>query len=273
MTGRKLVTLVVLAAVPVACLSTVAGCRSTGPCGWIAMQGDSWWPAAYLPPLLIALASALAWTLRLAFTGWRASRAVARLHCVSCPPKLADAARAARVRRIACVGGGPPLAFCAGLIRPVVFISEEAVAALSESELMAVLYHEADHARRFEPLRRASRIAAADVLTFVPIVRWWTERQVVRSELRADIAAERIVGGPALAGALLVMTDALPMAAFAGHTELRARRLLSMNVEEPTAPLAVWTATVVYSWLALSLAGCLFEVVVATDLTRFLGSS
>ena len=264
MTARKLVTLGVLAAVPVACLSTVAGCRSTGPCGWIAMQGDFWWPAAYLPPLLIALASALAWTLRLAFTAWRASRAVARLHCVSGPPKLAYAARAARVRRIACVGGAPPLAFCAGLIRPVVFISEEAVAALSESELMAVLYHEADHARRFEPLRRVARIAAADVLAFVPIVRWWTERQVVRSELRADTAAERIVGRPALAGALLVMTDpALPMAAFAGHAELRARRLLGMNVEEPKAPLAVWTATVVYSWLALSLAGCLFEVVAA----------
>jgi len=159
---------------------------------------------------------------------------------------------------------GSPLAFCAGLLRPAVFVSEGALAALSEPELLAVLHHEADHARRYEPARRAAYTAAADVLTFLPIVRWWSERQITRSELSADATAETIVGQAALAGALLVMTaPPIPVAAFVGHAELRAQRLLGMRMDEPKPPRAVWAATLVYSWLALSLVGCLFEVVIA----------
>jgi len=156
------------------------------------------------------------------------------------------------------------VAFCAGIFRPTVFISEAAVAGLSDSELLAVLHHEADHARRHEPLRRVASTAAAEVLKFLPIVGWWSERQIVRSELRADATAERMVGPSALAGALLVMTGPpIPLAAFVGHAELRARRLLGIKIDEPKAPRAVWAATVVYSWLAFSLTGCLFEVIVS----------
>jgi len=145
-----------------------------------------------------------------------------------------------------------------------VFVSEGAVAALSEPELLAVLYHEADHARRHEPARRAARNAAAEVLAFLPIVGWWSERQAARSELSADELAERMVGRSALAGALLLMTaPAVPLAAFVGHAELRARRLLGMRIDEPKPPRAVLAATFVYASLALSLAGCLFEVLVA----------
>lgn len=263
MTGR-LALLVVLAAVPIACLSTVVGCRTAGACSWIATQGDFWWPAAYVPPLLIVLAAAFAYTLRLGLMTLRASLALARLPRVSVPPNLVRSAQSAGIYRIACVGAGSPVAFCAGLLRPTVFVSEGAMAALSESELLAVLYHEADHARRHEPARRAARNAAAEVLRFLPIVSWWSERQIARSELSADAVAERMVGRPALAGALLLMTaPAIPLAAFVGHAELRARRLLGMKIDEPKPPWAVWAATFVYSWLALSLAGCLFEVVVA----------
>jgi len=156
------------------------------------------------------------------------------------------------------------MAFCAGVIRPTVFVSAGAMVALSESELLAVLHHEADHARRHEPARRAARNAAAEVLTFLPIVRWWSERQAARSELSADAIAERLAGRSALAGALLVMTaPVIPLAAFVGHAELRARRLLGMRIDEPKPPRTVWAATFVYSWLALSLAGCVFEVLVA----------
>ncbi|MHB8588074.1 MAG: M56 family metallopeptidase [Candidatus Dormibacteraceae bacterium] len=264
MTGRRLALLGVLAAVPVACLSTVAGCRMAGPCGWIPTQGTFWWPAAYVPPLLIALAAALAYTLRLGLVTVRASRDLARLPRLLVPPNLVRNAQSAGIERIACVGAGSPVAFCAGLRRPTVYVSEGALATLSEPELLAVLYHEADHARRHEPLRRVALTAAAEVLRFLPIVGWWSERQIVRSELSADAAAECVVGRSALAGALLVMTaPAIPLAAFVGHAELRARRLLGMGIDEPKPPRAVWAATLVYSWLALSLAGCLFEVVVA----------
>lgn len=264
MTGRRLVVLGVLAAVPVACLSTVAGCRMAGPCSWIPTQGTFWWSTAFVPPLLVILASALAWTLRFCLMALRTKRELARLPRVSVPPKLVRTAKAVGLDRIDCVRGGSLVAFCAGIVRPTVFISEAAVAGLSDSELLAVLHHEADHARRHEPLRRAARTAAAEVLTFLPIVGWWSERQIARSELSADAAAERVVGRSALAGALLLMTaPAIPVAAFVGHAELRARRLLGIRIEEPKPPRAMWAATFVYLWLALSLAACLFEVMVA----------
>ncbi len=267
MTGRRLVLLAVLAAVPIACLSTVAGCQSGGACGWIPTQGTSWWPAAYVPPLLVVLASALAWTLKFGLVASRTERELAKLARVPLPPKLVRTARAAGLQRVECVRAGSPVAFCAGILRPTVFISEAAVAGLSDSELLAVLHHEADHARRYEPLWRAARTSAAEVLTFLPIVSWWSERQIALSELSADAAAERRVGRSSLAGALLVMTaPTIPLAAFVGHAELRARRLLGMRIDEPKAPRAVWAASFVYSWLAVSLAGCLFAVLVA--LTR-----
>ena len=264
MTGRRLVLLGVLAAVPVACLSTLAGCRMSGPCGWIPTQDAFWWSTAYVPPLLIISASALAWTLRLGFVVSRTTRELARLPRVPVSPNLVRTAKAIGLDRIDCVAGGSLVAFCAGIVRPTVFISEAAVTGLSDSELLAVLHHEADHARRHEPLRRVARTAAADVLAFLPIVGWWSERQIARSELSADATAERMAGRSALAGALLVMTaPAIPMAAFVGHAELRARRLLGIRIDEPGPPRAMWAATFVYSWLALSLAACLFEVVVA----------
>ena len=132
MTGRRLALLGVIAAVPIACLSTVAGCRMAGPCGWIASQGTFWWPAAYVPPLLIVLTTALAYTLRLGLMTSRASRELARLPRIPVPPNLVRTAQSAGIDRIACVGAGSPVAFCAGLLRPTVFVSEGAMAALSE---------------------------------------------------------------------------------------------------------------------------------------------
>ena len=263
MTARRLVLLVLVAAVPVVCLSAVAGCRTAGPCGLILTSG-SWWPVALGPPVLVASMAVAAWTVRLAVTASLASRELARLHYVQAPPKLARSAAAAGVVRIACIATSSPMAFCAGLMRPTLFVSQGAVALLSEQELLAVLHHEADHARRREPLRRMARKAAADALAFLPIVRWWSERQVERSEFAADLAAERSAGRAALAGALLVMTEpASSLAAFGGHAEMRATRLLGLQVEEARPPRALWASSFVYTWLALSLAGCVFEVIVA----------
>src|SRR6266849_6344338 len=104
-TGRRLVLLAVLAAVPVACLSTVAGCQSGGTCGWIPMQGTSWWPAVYVPPLLVIFASALAWTLKFGLVASRAARELARLPRIPIPTKLIRTASAVGLERIECVRG------------------------------------------------------------------------------------------------------------------------------------------------------------------------
>ncbi|MEZ0291633.1 MAG: M56 family metallopeptidase, partial [Solirubrobacteraceae bacterium] len=55
-----------------------------------------------------------------------------------------------------------PLAFCTGLLRPQLFVSSGAVAALGEGELRAVVEHEAHHARRRDPLRLLAAQTAED---------------------------------------------------------------------------------------------------------------
>src|SRR6185312_12316095 len=53
------------------------------------------------------------------------------------------------------VAGAAPCAFCAGLLRPTVYISTGALARLAPPELEAVLWHEATHRLRRDPLRLA----------------------------------------------------------------------------------------------------------------------
>ena len=262
MSVRRVALLGLLATVPVACLSAVAGCREAGPCGLALGAGSSWWPAAFEPALVFTLVLVAASVLKLAITVVRTSRALGRLQRIPVPPKLMRISAAAGIRRIECVAADSASAFCTGVLRPTVFISSGALATLTEPELSAVLHHEADHARRFEPLRRAATDAATDVLAFLPIVSWWSARRLMRGELQADEVAERFAGRSALAGALFVMTaPAAPLAAFAGHTELRARRLLGLEIQEPRPSRALVVTSFVHGSLALSIAGCLVEVI------------
>src|SRR5213594_3894428 len=111
MTGRRLALLGSLAAVPIACMSTIAGCSTAGPCGWIATRGDFWWPAAYVPPLIILLAAAAAGAVRFGLIALIASRGVARVPRDSGRPHQVRTARLAGIDRIACVEDGAPVAF------------------------------------------------------------------------------------------------------------------------------------------------------------------
>ena len=262
MSVRRIALFGLLAAVPVACLSAVAGCRTAAPCGLVLGGGGPWWSAALGPTLAVTLVVVAAWVLKLAIAVVQTSRALGRLHRLPVPPKLMRTSSAAGIQRIECVDANSASAFCSGLLRPTVFVSSGALAALTEAELSAVLHHEAAHAQRFEPLRRAASAAASDVLPFLPIVKWWSTKRLMRAELQADEAAERFIGRPALAGALLVMTaPAAPLSAFAGQTELRARRLLGLEIQEPRPSRALLLTSFTYGWLALSIAGCLIEVV------------
>lgn len=96
-----------------------------------------------------------------------------------------------------------PEAFCAGYLRPHVYLSRGAVEQLSREELRAVVSHELHHVRRRDPLRLLVARALADGLFFVPLLRRSSERYDL-GELAADEAAVRRLGerGP-LASALL----------------------------------------------------------------------
>ena len=98
-----------------------------------------------------------------------------------------------------------PAAFCAGLLRPAVYVSTGAVRRLSGDQLAAVLAHEQLHRLRRDPLRIASARVLGEALFFVPLLRGLTRRYCMLAELAADDHAVAALGGDrsALAAALL----------------------------------------------------------------------
>ncbi len=102
-----------------------------------------------------------------------------------------------------------PRAFCAGLLRPRVYVSSGALALLDESALGAVLLHEHHHARRRDPLRLACGRVLARSLFYVPGLGELGRRQQALAELSADERA--ILAAPgnraALARAMLTFAE------------------------------------------------------------------
>ncbi len=116
----------------------------------------------------------------------------------------------ATLRGAVVVPDAQPRAFCAGLLRPRVYVSAGAVALLDEAAVDAVLAHERHHARRRDPLRFAAGRVLAHALFFLPELRLLVERQEALAELSADESA--VDGVPAqrsaLARAMLSFSDA-----------------------------------------------------------------
>lgn len=102
-------------------------------------------------------------------------------------------------RTVRVMPGAVPRAFCSGLARPRVYVSEGLLAALGDRELAAVVAHEGHHADRRDPLRLliARAIGEAYSLRMLP------RREQALAELAADAAAVRRGGAAPLASALL----------------------------------------------------------------------
>jgi bla regulator protein blaR1 len=98
-----------------------------------------------------------------------------------------------------------PLAFCAGWLRPRIFVSRAAVEQLSAAELDAVLAHERHHRARRDPLRLAVGRVLCHALFFLPVLRPLQARHGDEAELRADAAAVDAVDAAPLASALLIL--------------------------------------------------------------------
>jgi predicted transcriptional regulator len=98
-----------------------------------------------------------------------------------------------------------PQAFCAGYLRPTVYVSQATVRLLAPDQLEAVLAHERHHRRMRDPLRLAFGRILSQGLFFVPALRALFARCADLAELRADAAAVRAGAGgrAALASALL----------------------------------------------------------------------
>jgi Zn-dependent protease with chaperone function len=163
------------------------------------------------------------------------------------------------VGNLVCLDSPAASAFCAGLLRPRVFVTSGMVAALADEELDAVLVHEAEHARRRDPLRRLVGRAAAGVLFWLPLVGWWTRHRLEDAELAADRAAIDRVGRSPLARALrATATPAAPMvgARFDGAGPARVTQLLGDPLPPRRPPLAACLLSLLGLVLAVSLAMC-----------------
>jgi hypothetical protein len=102
-----------------------------------------------------------------------------------------------------------PRAFCAGLLRPRVYVSSGAVGLLDEAALNAVLEHERHHVRRRDPLRLAAGRVLARALFFLPGYQTLVSRQQWLSELSADERTMNAAPGnrSALARAIVTFSD------------------------------------------------------------------
>lgn len=170
-----------------------------------------------LPPLGAAVLALTVASLGLGATRYlrmqrRTARLLRRSATIATPARLRSAAeRVGIVERTVYVADRVPYAFCAGLLRPRIWISSGAVRRLRRHELEAVLWHEAHHLRRRDPLRIVVARVVAALLFAVPVVRLLADRFAAGSELDADRATVRAqagVGG--LAGALLKLDRPLP---------------------------------------------------------------
>jgi len=142
-----------------------------------------------------------------------------------------------------------PRAFCAGLLRPQIFLSTGTLRQLRDDELEAVLAHEEHHRRRRDPLRIAVARVFAHAFFFLPILRRLSDRYCAMAELAADDAAVRTArgGGATLASALLSFSATAHPHGAVGIAPERVDHLLGRPAswQLPGALLLAGSATVV----------------------------
>lgn len=119
-----------------------------------------------------------------------------------------------------------PRAFCAGWVRPRVYVSQGAIEQLEADELRAVVAHEDHHARRRDPLRLLVIAVLSEALFFMPVMRRLRERYAQLAEVAADEAATRAAGTQPLAAALMRFGETSVPGAVVGIAPERVDALL-----------------------------------------------
>lgn len=164
-----------------------------------------------LPPLgaitLMLAVSSVAVALISSIRLLRRTTRITRRTAVAAPSALvAAAARTGASNALRAFEDQVPLAYTAGLLRPRIWISTGLAGVVTEDELEAVLWHEREHLRRYDPLRVLIARVVTSLFFLVPWIRVQAARFEVAKELDADRAALRAQRGPAsLAGALVAL--------------------------------------------------------------------
>ena len=260
---QKVLLLGSMATATLTCFGWILICPHRDECLRAVTNVDTWVSQGVRVAIPLAAASLVAWLLCLTWLLLRAGLAVGRLAKVpNLPAALVEAMARTGVRRVTCLIGDEPAAFCAGALRPRVLLSEGLIRAVGDEELEAILWHELDHVRRFEPLVRAAYDAAARVFFYVPLLRWWTRKRIGDAELRADrIALERL--GPRPVAAALWTLGRSPLlqgtAAFGGVAELRVAQILGDPLPRRAPAWSLLAISAVGIYLALQAASCLIQ--------------
>lgn len=256
--------------------ASVVGVVAAIATGWLTLGPGAPWllDCLAMAPALCSLGGAVLGSaavvalvaVRAVWLGLGSAREVRALRRLPVPAQLALAARRSSTVPVHCVAGGEPVAFCAGLWRPRVYVSYAAVATLADDELTAVLAHEDAHARHHDPLRGLVSRAAVEVALVAPLLRWWQHHRHLHAELAADRAAVAHAGAPALAGALLRLAGPSPATSAPGRSafdptgsalEARIAALTAATAPEHPLPRFAAIATTVGVLAALAVATCL----------------
>lgn len=103
--------------------------------------------------------------------------------------------------RVRVLPGAGFQAFCGGLLRPAIYVSEEALRA-GDAGLRAILAHEEHHRSRRDPLRQLLARTLADAFRPLPPFVSLPDRQASLADLAADRAAVSALGRAPLASAM-----------------------------------------------------------------------
>lgn len=205
-------------------------------------------------------------------TAWKLWRATQRLMQtmqtarLPLPPVVARlAVRLNLVDSLVVVPNRAPFSFCYGFRRPRICLSLGLIELLTEAELEAVLWHEAYHLYRREPLRMAMAIGLSRFFFFIPLLAELRDHYLAEKELAADTAAVAHTSQAALAGALhklITIKEPFvlsPLAAAAGLsvTVRRIDRLMASSVGSTWTP----SRRSIWSTLTIFTVGCLLMVI------------
>lgn len=117
-------------------------------------------------------------------------------------------------RRIVTTADPTVYAFCAGLLRPRIYLSRGLVDLLTPEELEAVIRHELRHVTRRDPLRFFVIHLARRVAAPFPVIATLDERVRIRAELAADQAVLAALPVELLVSALVKVVRAAPTVAY-----------------------------------------------------------
>ena len=126
--------------------------------------------------------------------------------------------------------------FCCGLLRRRIIVTSALIDGLTADELAAVLAHEAEHVRAFDPARMLAARCGSVAFFWLPVAADLRDRYLVTKELAADRAAVKWVGARVFGSALLKVSGSGPegTAAFGdGTLNLRVDALLGRPIDLP----------------------------------------